>query len=322
MGKKGQAFIIGIWVLSLLSVLAVGIGYRAQIALKLSQYHRDRLKSRSLALAGLKIALYELNNDEDKNCDTINDRWFNNEAVFQKVSLEEKPNEFASIGFVDEIDGKKQMIYGIRDEEGKINLNTASEALLAVLFQWSGIANPDDVARNVLIWRGEIADAGRVYEELGYAAKKNKFVNNAELVLVKGLDFKDCQNLKKIVTVVGDGKVNINTASDTVLGLLLDGLARQLNPQGAWAVFAKNLSAKIVEGRRLKGYFSNEDDLRALIAVTGDEETNLMSALCLAISFKSDDFLIEVSGNVGKIKSGIEMIYCRSKDQILFWYET
>lgn len=314
---------MGIWVLSLLSVLAVGIGYRAQIALKLSQYHRDRLKSRSLALAGLKIALYELNKkDEDKNCDTANDRWISNEAVFQKVFLGEKSNEFASIGFIDEIDGQKQMVYGIRDEEAKINLNTAPEALLTVLFQWAGVAHPSIIARNVLIWRGDVEDVGWVYDELGYAVKKNKFVNNAELVLVKGLDFKDWKNLKKIVTVYGSGLVNINTASDIVLGLLLDGIARQLNPQGAWDVFAKNLSAKIVEGRQLKGYFLNEDDLRASIAVTGSEEINLMNALYSAISFKSDDFLIEVSGNVGKIKSGIEMVYCRSKDRILFWYET
>lgn len=307
--------IVSLWILAILTILAVNIGHRVCLALRLSRYHRDRLKAFYLTKAGINRAIVELEKDTN-DYDALDEQWADNEDVFKRIILNESQYEFATVGYELVDDNKPKNVYGLIDEERKININTASEELLVALLERCEINPAQDIVNNILIWRGNIPDDNKIYENLGYPCKAHKFSNIEELTLVKGIAPESYQRLKGLITVYGDGFININTASSRVLSVFTRGIAKDLS---IGENFADSITTKIIDFRNGHGPFNTKSDIN--ITLTGDEETNIFNNLMDKVIVQSDNFLIEVTGNVGKIKSKVMSVYNRKDKKILYWHE-
>ncbi len=115
MRKKAQVLIISLWILAILAMLSVSIGRRVSMALRLSRYQKERLRSAYFAQAGINIAIGEIEKD----------KWADNQEKFAKISLDSNINEFATVS-------------SVIDEERKININTATQELLTELLNPTG----------------------------------------------------------------------------------------------------------------------------------------------------------------------------------------
>ncbi len=319
MNKKAQALVISIWVISSLSVLAVAVGYRVSLGLRLTSYQRDRLKAIYLAKAGINRAINVIINDTAISYDSLTEDWAADEKAFKKISFNENSGEFASVRYnIINENNEKKTVYGLIDEERKININFASQELLAALLEKAGIEwEQQDIINNILIWRGDIPDTYKIYDNVGYPCKAGKMQNVEELILVKGITSEDVEKLRKNVTVYTDGLININTVSLETLEIVLRGIAKRLILE---SVFADSVAKKIIALRNEVGYFSGSNDIK--IATTGSEEVNILNDLLGNIVFKSDNFLITANGSVNKINREVEAVYNRKQKLIKYWHET
>lgn len=317
MNKKAQVSVISFWILIILAVLAVSLGHRVSFGLKLSRYQKDRLKAAYLAKAGINRAIIELIDDKTPDYDGLNDSWADNEQVFKRIVFKKNKDEFASVSYFIKQGKEREAKYGLIDEERKININTASREALVALLEKFNLDGAADKADNILIWRGDIPDEREVYEHLGYPCKAYKFSSPEELVLVKGFTPEDCQRLRKLITIYTEGKLNINTASSEALAIVSRGIAKEHSLEES---SADNVAQKIVELRNKKVYFQNKEDIA--VELTGAEETNIFNSLMGEVVFTSNNFLIEVCGNVGKIKSKAKAVYNRKDKKILYWHES
>ena len=305
---------IFLWILIALSVITVGVGYRVSTALKLNQAKKYSLKAHYLANAGVNLAITEIKKiSATTNADTLIDKWADNESLFKKIVLNDNPDDFA---VVISREGK----YGVIDEEGKININTASEALLTALLQEFHVVSPKVVADNILIWRGDLPDTDSIYEGLGYPCKGKKLSNIEELKLVKGINDEDYQKMQDLITVVGSGKLNINTVDLKVLTIFARGIALEpsinVNPG-----FGDTVAQNLIALRNSHGPFDLKGEPIAAPESTSAEELSIYGELLSNIVSRSDNFLIEVTGSSGRIQSKISAIYNRENDKIIYWHE-
>lgn len=338
MKKRGQALIVSLWILLMLTVITISIAHRTSIALRLNCYQRDRRKAVYLAKAGINRAIKIIESDTN-TYDALGELWANNEEAFKKIVLDEKGSEFAAVSYQDsKEDSEPETIYGVIDEERRLNINTASEELLLTLLKESGIdqAEVENKVNNLLIWRGDKADDTKIYESLGYPPKGNKFSNLEELKLVKDITYDDYQRLRDSITVYGEGRVNINTASSNVLTALCRWAVDTLNKKGMSGInyaHADSLVLKIGDFRDGDdNLIGTQDDvaftdanqivteLKSAKGLSAEEET-IINEIIVNFAVKSNNFLIAATGNVGKIKSKVSTVYKRGGG-ILYWHET
>ncbi|MGE5280584.1 MAG: general secretion pathway protein GspK [Deltaproteobacteria bacterium] len=228
-GDRGSVLILVAWILMLLAVYAVSLGVTARQQLMLSRrLVRDAVLRRA-AEAGLARARAWLSQpvEEPGGDSGAPAFWMEREDLFKGVSV---GKALFSLGYAwkDPVCGEEHFFYGLADEEGKINLNTASADVLARLFQsvlGVGSTKAQELADAVTDWRDP--DSGTqprgaedaYYESLTtpYACKDASFDAPDELLLVRGFDATIYKNIKGYVTVMGSGRLNVNTASAEAL---------------------------------------------------------------------------------------------------------
>lgn len=314
MRKKAQVLIIFLWILSVFVILVIATAARAMATFKFACIQKDRQKALYLAKAGIIRAALTLESDTNANdYDALGDEWADNKEEFAKVGLSDSENEFAEISYSDPESGEP--VFGVRDEERKINLNTASEPLLTVLLEKSGVAEAASVANNIRVWRGDpgVLDTSEAYVKLGYAPKGAKFTNTEELMLVAGISPEDYLKIKDIVTVYTQGKININTVSEEVLLMVCEAIAPELG---------KGVAQEIIIARNSHdGYFSSLDQIPD---PQQDVERNVYSSLAGNITVTSKIFFIEVNAKVGRIDKKITAVYDRDPERkkFLYWHES
>lgn len=230
---RGAILIVTLWVLAILTVLAVALGQRASLAVKLVQYQRDQLKSSQLARAAIERAICEKRNDVNLAIDTLNESWANNAAAFKDFVLGEGT-------FTVSYSFAGTTLYGLEDETSKININYASGSMLQSLMD--SYENGVEAALAIYAWRSEGLEPEEesYYQglDLPYHCKNAEVKSIAELLLVRevtprmlygedqdgdGRISAQEQGLAQYLTVYTDGKVNINTACAEVLRALIAG---------------------------------------------------------------------------------------------------
>ena len=225
--RRGTILIASLWILAILAIFAVGIGFRVSVEARLAKYNMDRLRAIYLAKAGIVKSLYRLLRNP-----TVSDSIYECGTAF---SFEEKSDDAklravfnGSLG-----EGSFSVLYkengtaspGISDEERKININTAPENVLKNLLMY--VDEDPTIASSIVQWRsaGPGLDDGS-YESLPfpYKCKHERFSVIEELLLVKGVDSKIFDKIKDYITVFGDPAkfaVNLNTAPKGVLSVLI-----------------------------------------------------------------------------------------------------
>lgn len=200
----GSIVILVLWILAILALLGLGLGFATSLDQRLVSYQRDRLTALYLAKAGYVRALAELRRDPTPQVDSFLDPWAHNPEAFREAALGE--GSFTVSYPLRGDGGSDGLVYGVVDEDRKVNLNTTPKAVLIML---PGML--EEIADSIMDWRKERAlgeKRDRAFEVL------------EEVLLVEGMTDEVFQALRPFVTIYTDGKVNLNTAPREVLKAL------------------------------------------------------------------------------------------------------
>ncbi|MFA6356718.1 MAG: hypothetical protein WCY23_06395 [Candidatus Omnitrophota bacterium] len=300
-----------LWTLFILGALAIAINSYVWPQLNFAGKFRDRTKALYAAKAGAKAVIAQVVQDKDKSFDSLKDPWY---SVYEgDVSLRDTP-----------------FTVSVADEERKININKAPQAVLKGIFAVSAGLSADDpvaaeISASIIDWRDADDKQLENGAETGYYAglkpaypcKNADFQVLDELLQVRGMTQQIFDASKEYLTVYGIGAVNINTCSTQVL-------------RGLGA--SEDLAKKIVAYRKgLDGEEGTDDD-KVLDSVSGivtalsksggfsSQELSQVAALVAAgsMTVRSDNFTGRSDGESGNKTYGITFTFNRN-DVIKRW---
>jgi type II secretory pathway component PulK len=313
MNNKGTILVSSLWILAILSILAIGIGFRVSIEARLSKYNLDRTKALYMARAGYFKAIEILSKDSNEydsmeECGVFlkgtEEKTIQLAAIFTKVGIGEGTY---SIGYRQE----DKDYPGMMDEERKININTAKREVLATLL---GEDNKD-IAPCIIDWRdaddmvsSNGAESSYYESTFGYKCRNAPFSSIEELMLVKDMTPKIFDSIKDYITVFGpaDGKVNLNTATEKVIRIIGKSTLPPISDVVMNEIVAKRWGKKDEKalGPESETVFRDEESIKTLLNLGGYEED--FNKIKNSFTTKSDYFRIESKGIVAK--SNIEKV--------------
>jgi hypothetical protein len=194
--------IVALWILAVLSVASVGSAHRVSLELKVAQYGLDRLRAAEAAEAGVRRAAAEIQGCiSGIGCE--GGGWMENSQAFEDVELDGA--SFSVRHIRRSAYGGETVVYGVEDEERRININTAS---LQILERIQGM--PPEAAQRIVEFRSRNRAAGSDREVFGYRTLE-EFKENT------GVPEDLFEMMEPHITVFGSGWVNVNTAAPDVL---------------------------------------------------------------------------------------------------------
>lgn len=225
--NNGFSLIFSILVISTMLTLVVAAGMRLSM-------HRNQLDDNfymnyhiSNFNTGLNFAI-KLLKEDFQNVDTFNDIW-----AFSFPPIR--------------IDDNSQFLIKIKPEDSKFNINNLiwgedniNERLKAQLNDLFFHLNYDSLNPETIIdWidKDDLplpggAESDYYLSNYGYEAKNNFISSLEEIFLIKGFnkieDTDERDYLLNYITIYGDNRVNINTASETVIRSVSDRIDRQM----------------------------------------------------------------------------------------------
>jgi DNA uptake protein ComE-like DNA-binding protein len=188
MGKNASILVGLLWCLALLSVIVIGVLHTARMDLLVVKNYGDRIQAHYLALAGIekaKALLYRDGLDRSRNQKNHSGNFYDDAQQFREVPFGRGVFNVIRRGRPDEGGG---IIYGVSDEESRLNVNTASADGLAKLQNMT-----PDVATAIVNWRGgdstAVAAEAQYYAGLQppYQPRNGPFQTVRELLMVRGV---------------------------------------------------------------------------------------------------------------------------------------
>lgn len=234
--KRGAVLVITIWIILILVLLAISIGRRTSIELKLLRYHLSRTRAFYLAKAGLERIFQEKIVDADKDYDTLNESWSNKlndqgKEEFKDFALGN--GKFTvKYDYYESGDKEPKTLYGMQDEQSKLNINKilddvdkgANELkiLLENILKDEASADAEVLTDKFIDWIDEdvvpVSTKGKEdYSQKAIVPKSMPLDRLEELLMIDGFTPEIFSLLSNYITVYGDGHININTAPEAVL---------------------------------------------------------------------------------------------------------
>jgi len=320
--NKASILIVSLWIVSLLSLMALGLGFRSSLEVRLASYNRDSLRAYYLAKAGIvKAKEYLLQDDNDYD------------SLYQ-CGIELGQETFADI-FNQDVGSGSFEVFRPLDEERKININLSrlglsKEQFKDILFKLSDNLTLE-VANAIVDWQdvdstvtlpGGAENSQYSFLDSPYECKDSDFQSLEELLLVKGVTRELFQEISNYLTVYGQGKVNINTASQKVLSALID------DETGSFSALVEKIARyrSGPDGEEATvddGYFRNIDEVK-LLAQSNAEllRLNFLSGLFV---FSSQNFGLTAEGRANKLVKRINCIFFRQPQNrqmnLVYYYE-
>lgn len=234
--ERGVALLLVLWVTLLLTVIAAGFAAWVRTEGLAAMNARGEAEAHALATAGGQEALAELFEAWDYNALTED-----GEAALIRLAGGERPPGEAMGPPSPAVQREGRLggggfRYRIVDEERKINVNLASRANLIRLLDAVGVppgAERDTVADSILDWIDEDpfhrlnGAEDEYYQRLSppYRAKNGPLDTVEELRWVRGVTPEIYARVAPYLTVWGSGQINVNTASEVVLNVMVPQLA-------------------------------------------------------------------------------------------------
>jgi len=187
--RRRASILVGLlWCLALLSVIVIGVLHTARMDLLVVKNYGDRMQAHYLALAGIekaKALLYRDAQDRSRSQKNHSGNFYNDAQQFREVPLGRGVFSIVRRGRPDEGGG---IIFGVSDEESRLNLNAATTNELVNLQNLT-----PDVATAIVNWRGGnnatgVAEA-EYYRGLQppYQPRNGPFQTVRELLMVRGV---------------------------------------------------------------------------------------------------------------------------------------
>ncbi len=363
--KKGVILIASLWMVAILAVFAVSIGRQSAISLKLTSYDIDKLKAYFIARAGITRVLaekkLEYKNNLSIGVDALSQPWANNKKLFDNHRFGDGSY---TVGYEYPLPGGDDSVpvtlYGLMDEESKININTVTDEIISNLLVYFDIDEDDamDIAGAIIDWRdvdNVVASSedkllygaeNTYYQGLlpGYDCKNSDFDTIYELLLVKGVGPQILNTIKPYITVFGGGGVNINSASEPVLSALMgpdfSNLPSKIanfregeddiigTSDDAWFSFGSTVIDRGKEGLVEIKNLQDAQWYANIYGITNDEYKrirDLISGFDTQLNVTSDTYRAIVLAQVKKVKIKLEAVYSfENKEKsplIKYWYQ-
>jgi len=327
-GKGGSILIVVLWSLFFLAMLSLAINAYIRPQMEISGRLLDKTKMRYLARAGVERAILEIENDSAADYDSLYDSWSSNDKAFNNVPL--GSGTFSAIKTISSGESGEQ--YGLTDEESKININKATQGVLKNLFEKeAGLESTEAgaIADSILDWIDEddsLHKDGKeddYYQSLSapYPCKNGPFETTEELLLVAGVTREIFDKVKDIITIYGDGTVNVNTAGVrvfTVLGLSKETAGKII------AVRTGQTSKK--EGEAPDNIFTDASTIAAVLGKAGSisgEEAGQLARVAPMLGVKSYNFRGAITGRLAREyrSEKITFVYDKNDRIIKYWRE-
>jgi competence ComEA-like helix-hairpin-helix protein len=272
-GSAQGSILVGVlWCLALLSIIVIGVLHTARMDLQVVKNHGDRIQAYYLAIAGIekaKALLFQDAKDRQNSAKNYTGALYDAPEEFRDVELGRGQFRVFRHGTEEEGGGT---IFGIRDEESRMNINYAQPEELAKL---PGIS-PDTMAA-ILDWRdgdNNVAPGGAEAEYYlslspAYVPRNDRLQTVRELLMVRGvssdllfgddadqngfLDAEEDGTAKKHAGTLNGGWSDIITA---------DSWTRNVNASGDSRVNIQNADEASLSG--IKGITS--DIAKAIVA--------------------------------------------------------
>src|SRR5579863_5751844 len=149
--RSGIALIIVLWLMAILTLLMYAFLADMQVEYSIGSAYSNGKKAEQLAFSGIDAACAALINDTRTYQGFNNDPWSSDPTNFFEVPL----GDGAYTVFCPLYDNLQTILWTPDDEASKINLNTASSAMLLNLL--NGLSNPpsnaQDLVNAILEWR-------------------------------------------------------------------------------------------------------------------------------------------------------------------------
>jgi len=266
---RGAILIIVTWILAIMTLFAVGIGFRMGLEIKLTRYNLDRLKALYIAKAGINKAVTEKWEEyvegRSLGVDAFSERWANDKEHFKNAKVGGGTFTLSYSPHEQDRSDKEIFLYGLEDETSKININSDKGLPILrniLLSSDMDLEQAESIVASIEDWRDEddtpklsggissgAEDSYYQTLEQPYSTSARDFIDVKELLLVKGITEKIFYDiLIDNITIFGDGKININTANIDVLS-------------AAIGIGYPELASKIMEYRKgVDGKVGTDDD--------------------------------------------------------------
>lgn len=209
--RKGFVLLIVMWTLALLTILTISFARRALYDNRVAAYSVDRTQCLHLARGAVQRGIAEIQNKQvidflqrKGNRTSFDQRWAQPRDLITDENI-------VRLSGPTETEGESCR-YEIIDEERFISVNKASEGILDNIDAMSFRTVSDIMNRRATL-----------------SGKRDlAFVSREELRTLDGMDDdiwlgdKNDPGVRDLVTIWGDGKINLNTASREVLELVPD----------------------------------------------------------------------------------------------------
>ena len=313
---RGSILVLALFVLCLLTVFCVYLGYGVRQKLALVSHLETRQKLRLAVDAGIKMGIAVVREEEAPE-DLIfryGDGTFSRETEGGTPAV----RYYYSDDFC-------EVRAAIEDENGKININKADSEVMRVLFQ--NAADLDEalatsIAFCIIDWRDANSTYGHAqygaedkdYDRppFPYGAKDAEFEVLEELRFVKGVTDEIFDAVEGYLTIYGTGDININVVSVEVLLAL--GLSEEL---------ADKIILFREDGNEFVLTSSIVADLQGFIALSTREVTALNNLISNGAFTTSADYFKIRSVGTAKNKNVVwEIVSAVENDgTIVFWRE-
>ena len=315
--RRGIAIVIVLWVVLVLSLLISGFAFTMHVETQVASFARKQLKAEMLARSGIEVArmqlILDLKSPIEGGFDSLNQAWATNEDLY-----------------VDHPLGDGTFNVKVTDEESKIPINTATDLQLRRLFILLGVdpVDVDVIVDSILDWR-EAGDLTRLngakndyYESLSppYHCKNAPMDRVEELLLVRGVtpelfhglpateDQEASPPLSDLFTTASTGRINVNTASATVLRAFLN-----LDDVQVQAVLSRRDGSDGIPGTEDDEPFRTPEEFFAVLGnldpATREQDQGL-------VDVSSSFFTVNSTGEVGGAKRTIIATLRRDGDNI------
>lgn len=343
--NSGIVIYVILWVMVILTALALSLGRNIQIELSLTKHTIGSLKAENLAWAGVVFASHLIKKDstdeESTNLDTL---YYCGIPKTQTKSPEETFNsqvlESGSFHIGYKLDSGEDVI-GFEDQERFLNINSVVLENRAIFISFMTSKDIDQTtAENIVSTMIDWKDADSVpmekpsgaeddyYMSLSkpYHCKNRPFDTKEELLLVKGVTPEIFAKIKDEITVFpkeGNFQVNFDTATKDVLlamATALTGAATNTDVSDSQSLVDKILEYRQGEDGVLMTKDDREVDLGRLNL--NDKEKVLALIMNQFKTRKSNYFNVHVTGQekTSKVSSRVEAIIERDTQRIVYWH--
>jgi len=328
--------VLALWALTLLAVFALSISVQARQKLNLLSRIESRSELPFTAESGINIAValikkhlakqnYEYNAEEK--------RFFHNNPVdFGEAEIGLGIFEVSYYALDSGKDGNTKR-FGVIDEQSKININKSDKAVLQTLIKnvlEYGDEEALELAEAIVDWREEgESDPGGFYSDSYYSAlrypyetKDSEFEHINEFLVLRAVTSDIFERLLPHITIYGDGRVNVNTASKQALRAI--GFSNALTE----AILEARRGSDGIEATEDDFIFANVHKLAADLEMFSELETDDV----ISVNYSIAGNLLTTSSSIYRIKSlskrvnsdskvSVECVYDAMNDGFKYWRE-